>query len=171
MKNQLLPLLDHRRRTYVDEVQETLRVGPATVFFATLNEGLDYTGTHAVDRAMKNRFPRRIELTYLSDTKERTVLLEKVPGLERADAERLVDLANTIRAKATGFGGGLSETLSTRQIIAAAEDFVRVGPRSFQFTVFNHFSAEGGMDSERAQVIAAFEGKGYNLTPDPAPSA
>jgi len=161
--NALMPLLDHRRQSFVEEVGEVLKVGPRTVFFATMNEGLDYSGTHTMDRALKNRFPRRIELSFLPEDKEQTVLLDKIPGLSKPDAENLVSLANTIRAKATGFGGGLSETMSTRQLIAAAQDFVLGGTNTFQSTVFNHFTAEGGNDSERAQVINMFQLKGYTF--------
>ena len=159
VKNLLFPILDHRRRTYVDEVQETLVVGPGTVFFATLNEGLDYTGTHALDRAMRNRFARRIEFTYLREEREIEVLVGKVPGLSEDDAKKLVGAATVLRSKASGFGAGLSETISTRQLLDAARDFVAIGPSSFAFTIFNHFSPDGGADSERAQVVQTFEGK------------
>lgn len=164
VRNPLMPILDHRRRSFVEEVGEMLVVGPGTVFFATLNEGLDYTGTHTTDRAMKNRFPRRIEIDYLPEKQERKVLLSKVAGLSEEDAKRLVELATTIRAKATGFAGGLSETISTRQLIAAAKDFVIGGPKTFKNTIFAHFNADGGTDSERAQVVNSFQLKGYILS-------
>jgi nitric oxide reductase NorQ protein len=171
VRNSLMPLLDHRRQSFVEEVGETLKVGPGTVFIATMNEGLDYSGTHTTDKAMKDRFIRRIELSYLPEDKEIQVLLDKAPGLNKNDARKLVELANVVRSKATGFGGTLSETISTRRLIAAAQDFVQMGVQSFQFTVFAHFDASEGTNSERAQVISAFEGKGYNLAAATAAAA
>jgi nitric oxide reductase NorQ protein len=171
VRNSLMPLLDHRRQSFVEEVGETLKVGPGTVFIATMNEGLDYSGTHTTDKAMKDRFIRRIELSYLPEDKEIQVLLDKAPGLNKNDARKLVELANVVRSKATGFGGTLSETISTRRLIATAQDFVQMGVQSFQFTVFAHFDASEGTNSERAQVISAFEGKGYNLAAATAAAA
>lgn len=165
VRNTLMPILDPTRRaSFVEEVGELLKVGPRTVFFATLNEGLEYSGTHTTDRAMKNRFPRRIELTYLPEEKEIKVLMDKVGRLKKSDARKLVELANVVRQKAASFGGTLSETISTRQLIAAAQDFVIGGAPSFRYTIINHFNADGGTDSERAQVVAALEGKGFKLT-------
>lgn len=162
IRNPLMPLLDHRRRSFVEEVGEMLKVGPRTVFLATINEGLDYSGTHSTDRAMKNRFPRRIELSYLHPTLEKSVLKAKVPMLAEDACDKLVELANAIRSKC-GFGGGLSESISTRQLIAIAEDFVIGGVGTFQSTVFSHYSPDGGSDSERAQVINMFQLKGFKL--------
>jgi nitric oxide reductase NorQ protein len=162
-QNSLYQLLDFQRRTWSDEAQAELAVGPSTLFFATLNEGLEFTGTHAWDRAMKTRFLRRVEVNYLPEEMEIKVLMSKVGGLGKSEARKLVELGNAIRAKATGFGGGLSETLSTRQLLGVASDYVAMGPQSLRFTVFSHFSADGGVDSERSQVIKMFEGKGFKL--------
>lgn len=159
VKNQLIPLLDHRRQTYVDDVQETLQVGPGTIFLSSLNDSMEYTGTHALDRAMENRFPRKIELSYLPQEKEVEVLVSKVDGLKRSEAKKLVELAIAIRQKSASFGGSLTRSISTRQLIAVANDFVQIGPKAFRFTMFNHFPADGGTDSERAQVILLTEGK------------
>lgn len=166
VRNPLMPLLDHRRQSWVEDVGQTLKVGNGVVFFATLNEGMDYSGTHATDRAMSNRFPRRVELTYLPRENEIKVLLDRVTGLKKADAEKLVDIAGSIRSKSAAsgnFGGNITGTVSTRQLIAAAQDFVDGGPGTFLYTIFSHFSADGGTSSERAQVIKMFEGKGYKL--------
>ena len=48
---------------------------------------------------------------------------------------------------------------STRQLIAAAEDFVIDGPDSLEFTMTNLFPAEGGTNSERAAVLQLIQGK------------
>lgn len=163
VRNTLYPLLDHRRRTFVEEVGESLVCGTRVVFLATMNEGLEYTGTHSTDRAMENRFIRRIEMRYLPPEKEVAVLLTKAPGIKKEDAARLVDIANVIREKASVIGGGLSKTVSTRQLITAAQDFVIGGPKTLTFSIVNHYSQDGGADSERVQVIQTVELKGYKL--------
>jgi nitric oxide reductase NorQ protein len=158
IRNPLMALLDHTRTAHVEEAG-VLKVGPGTVFAATMNEGLDYSGTHSTDRAMKNRFCRRIELDYLPEDREVSVLCDKVPGIKKHHATMLVQVAGVIRSKAASFGG-LSETLSTRQLLAAASDFVIKGADSFRSTVFNHFSSDGGDTSERKQVVNMFQLKG-----------
>lgn len=162
IRNPLMPLLDHTRKSYVDEVGETLVVGKGTVFFATQNEGLEYTGTHATDRAMKSRFVRRVEIDYLNETEEALVLANKT-GIKPDDAKKLVEIARTIRTKASSLSGGLSDTVSTRQIIHAASDFVLSGPRTFKHSVFSHFSVDGGTNSDRAQVVNMFQLKGFKI--------
>lgn len=163
VRNTLYPLLDHRRRTYVEEVGESLICGRRVVFLATMNEGLEYTGTHTTDRAMENRFIRRIEMRYLPAEKEVEVLRTKAPGITKEDACRLVDIANVIREKSSAMGGGLSKTVSTRQLITAAQDFVIGGPKTLTFSIVHHYTQDGGADSERAQVIQLIELKGYKL--------
>jgi hypothetical protein len=162
IRNPLMPLLDHTRKSYVDEVGETLVVGKGTVFFATQNEGLEYTGTHATDRAMKSRFVRRVEIDYLNESEEAKVLVNKT-GIDADNAKKLVEIAKTIRTKASALSGGLSDTVSTRQIIHAASDFVLNGPRTFKHSVFSHFSVDGGSNSDRAQVVNMFQLKGFKI--------
>lgn len=162
IRNPLMPLFDHTRRSYVEELGEELGVGPGTCFFATQNEGLEYTGTHATDRAMKSRFVRRIEIDYLPEAKEISVLRNKT-GILEDDAKKLVEIANTIRQKASAMSGGLSDTVSTRQLIQAALDFVIGGVSTFKYTIFSHFSTDGGTNSDRAQVVNMFQLKGFKL--------
>ena len=54
--NTLLPLLDHRGFTYLEEKGDCIRVGANTIFFATMNEGSAYTGTSSTDIALRDRF-------------------------------------------------------------------------------------------------------------------
>jgi hypothetical protein len=70
-----------------------------------------------------DRFPRAVELTYLGEDDE-TKLLTSRTGIKKDLAKRLVQMANKIRQDATGLTATLTESLSTRQLLAAAHDFV-----------------------------------------------
>lgn len=156
--NTLLPLLDNRGFTYLEEKGSNIVVGPGVVFFATMNEGAVYTGTTSIDVALKDRFPRIIEVKYLDKDKE-VELLVKRTGIEAEDAQNLVHIANQIREKCAGITSSFSNTMSTRQLLAAAEDFVAGGVDSLTFTITNLFSPEGGTSSERASVLQLIQGK------------
>lgn len=156
--NTLLPLLDGRGFTYLEEKGDIIKIGPKTVFFATMNEGANYTGTTSTDSAMKDRWSRIVEVTYLPKNKEIDVLIARTGIAEKA-AKSLVDIANQIRKKSTGIASSFSEGFSTRQLIACAEDFVIDGPESLTFTMSNLFSSEGGANSERAAVLQLIQGK------------
>lgn len=156
--NTLLPLLDGRGFTYLEEKGDIIKIGPKTVFFATMNEGAAYTGTTSTDIAMRDRWSRIVEVTYLPKDKEVDVLIARTGIAEKA-AKALVDIANQIRKKSTGLGSSFSDGFSTRQLIACAEDFVIDGVESLTFTMTNLFSADGGTNSERAAVLQLIQGK------------
>ena len=153
-----MPLLDERRFTYLEERGDNIVVGPGTVFFATMNEGAGYTGTSALDRAIRDRFPRAVELTYLGEKDEVNLLVHRT-GIEKDAATRLVQLANKIRKDATGLTATLTESISTRQLIAAARDYIVGGVETLEFTITNHFSPDGDEDSERVKVQNIIQGK------------
>jgi len=156
--NTLLPLLDARRFTYLEERGAVIKVGPNTVFCASMNEGAGYTGTSALDMALGDRFPRVVELTYLPEADEAGLLMRRT-GLNSDIATRLVQTANKVRADATGINATMSKAISTRQLLAAAHDFVLGGVDTLTFTIINHFSPDGDNDSERAKVTAIIQGK------------
>lgn len=157
--NTLLPILDGRGFTYLEEKGGCIKVGPGTVFFSTMNEGAAYTGTASADAALRDRLGQRIvEVTYLPKDKEVDVLIARTGIAEKA-AKALVDIANQIRKKSTGIGSSFSDGFSTRQLIACAEDFIVDGVESLTFTMTNLFSAEGGTNSERAAVLQLIQGK------------
>ena len=156
--NTLIPLLDGRGFTYLEEKGDCIHVGPNTVFFATMNEGSAYTGTTSTDVAMRDRWNRVVEVTYLPKESEVKLLTERT-GISKDDAKKLVDIANQIRKKSVGIGSQFSTGFSTRQLLAVAQDFVIDGVESLTFTMTNLFSAEGGTNSERASVLQLIQGK------------
>lgn len=163
VKNTLMPLLDARRKTFVEDLDATVEVAPGVIILASMNHGLEFTGTHPMDRALEDRMWRRVELSYLPAAKEIEVLMQRIDGLKKSDANRLVDAANVIRSKAASNQGGISRSISTRQLIAAASDFVVIGDQALIWCLANHFNGDGGADSERAQVIQTLEGKGFKF--------
>lgn len=157
--NTLLPLLDRRGFTYLEEKGNCISVGARTVFFASMNEGMHYTGTNTIDIAMLDRLGQRIvEVSYLPAEKEVQLLVART-GIELKDAVNLVQIANQIRMKSVGIGSSFSNSFSTRQLLACAEDFVVSGASSLTFTMVNQFSADGGTNSERASVLQLIQGK------------
>lgn len=156
--NTLMPLLDARRFTYLEEKGDKICVGPGTVFFASMNEGAGYTGTSSLDRAIRDRFPRVIEMSYLGEKDEIKLLMRRV-GINEDIATRLVGMANKIRQDSTGLSATLTESMSTRQLIAAAHDFAIGGVDTLTFTISNHFSPDGDDDSERVRVQNIIQGK------------
>lgn len=156
--NTLLPLLDGRGFTFLEEKGDCIRVGKDTIFFATMNEGSGYSGTTTTDLALRDRFSHIVEVSYL-DKPEETELLVNRAGVTKADAAKLVDIVSQIRRKSVGVGATFSSGFSTRQLIAVAKDFKDGGADSLEFTMTNLFSSEGGTSSERAAVLQLIQGK------------
>ena len=163
----LMPLLDDRRATHVPDTDHILQVGPGTVFFATMNEGNQYTGTSTLDAAIQDRFSFRVEVDYLDRDAEIGVLMART-GVTNEIAVSLVDMANVIRKKAVGFGSSISNTISTRQLISAANLYTTMGIDALDYTIANHFSADGDANSERRQVLQTIQGKFGSGQPEEA---
>ena len=156
--NSLLPLLDRRRATLVEERGSVVTVAPGTIFVATMNEGSAYTGTSAMDAALRDRFPRVIEMTYLPMTDEVNLLVQRT-GVDADIARKLVEVAAKTRAVVGGSISAFGTVLSTRQLLAAAADYRLSGRHSLTYTIANLYSAEGGNESERAAITALIMGK------------
>jgi hypothetical protein len=154
----LLGVLDSGK-TYVEELGRHVICAKGVVVCASMNEGAQYN-VHELDTALKDRFGIRVECTYLEEKDEVTVVKNKA-DTDEATARKMVLLADTIRKKnadASGMGGTLHETLSTRQVIEAAKMFKRRGKASLEYTITNRFSKIGGRDSEQCQVAQMIQG-------------
>jgi nitric oxide reductase NorQ protein len=148
--NSLFSLLDDRRECYFDDIGH-IKVADRVVFCATMNKGNVYTGTLNSDRALLDRFPYVLEMNYLDPEKEAFVLVKRT-GIQKSDADQLVKLANALRSKSKGMGGTLKETISTRVLIKTASLYKKMGIKSFKYTIYPLFSANGEGASERALV-------------------
>ena len=157
--NTLIPLLDHRRSTYLEEAGKTISCGEGVTFWAPINEGSQFTGTIALDEAISDRFGLVMECKFLPSIEEKLVLHKKT-GLEASVCEKLVDVANQVRVKAQmDSADSYSKPISTRMLENAARAFKKQGAKSLQFTLLNHYSSAGGQTSERNNLRTLLVGK------------
>lgn len=153
--NALLPLLDRRGATIIQERGAPIVAGPGLVWLATTNIGAEYSGTYGLDRAIRDRFSRTIELAYLRPAEEADLLSERT-GLDHARAVDLVQVASATREADSRW----THALSTRALLAAASDLASGGPDTLAATVLAQYSGEGGTGSDRAAMRALLVGRG-----------
>lgn len=151
--NSLLPLLDGTGVTFLEEVKQSIRRGPDLYFFATANLGNQFTGTYgSLDKALDDRFAIRINATYLPAAKEVQLLMNRT-GIDKGVAKKLVDVANLVRNNsAANFGGKLSSTISTRNLLDTATLYRSMGKDCFEYTLLPLFCSKGGVKSQEAEV-------------------
>lgn len=160
--NSLMPLLDRRRQTYIDEMGD-LKVAEGVVFFATTNVGHSFTGTFTMDSAHQDRFGFTVEATFLDENDEVQVVMRKT-GVDEKDARDLCKFAKVVRSKCIGTSATLSNAVSTRQLLQAAILMKKLREKrvplsqSLHYTIFPAYSNDGGTESERAQVMLLAEG-------------
>lgn len=150
--NTLMPLLDHTRSTYVEEIKSTVSVGENLYFFATANVGGRYTGTWRLDSALASRFGITIECNFPPHDEEVNLLVNRT-NIEQEKADKLVSVAGLIRQQESDYGGQLSETLSTRTLLEAASLYTKIGADAFLYTILPLFEGDGSENDERATVI------------------
>ena len=92
--NELFSVLSEDRSIWIDELG-IVEVAPRVIFFATMNEGDQFTGTDRLDAALKDRF-YRIHLEYLPHEVEKEVLVRKT-GINHAQADQILKVVNRIR--------------------------------------------------------------------------
>lgn len=148
--NGLMPLLDHRRRSWLEERQGYVTVGGGTLFLATTNVGSRYVGAGPVDMALEDRFSREIEMTYLKPDQEKKLLLRRIPALAEADADALVHVAAKTRQAKSDIS-----PISTRRLLAAASDLAAYGQPSLEYTLLTRHRDP----TERASLAALLVGK------------
>lgn len=118
--NILFPALDQRRYVPVDiadkDHERRINVHPDCIFFATANLGVEYSGTHAVDRALLDRF-FPIEMDYPSKELEAKVLIKRT-NIDAKSAKAIATLAENIRQ--SNKKEDLSTAVSVRHTLQAA---------------------------------------------------
>lgn len=92
--NELFSVLSEDRSIWIDELG-FVEVAPQVMFFATMNEGDEFTGTEVLDAALRDRF-YRIHLEYLPHDVEKEVLVRKT-GLDETEADQVLKVVNSIR--------------------------------------------------------------------------
>jgi MoxR-like ATPase len=157
--NTLLPLLDGRRQTYLEESGEKIVVGKGVVFFSTTNEGREFTGTIQLDLAQADRLCTKVECTYLQE-KDESKLLNDRTSLDSESCKKLVQVANHVRRKyMSDTGDSFTQNISTRMLLNAAQKMHLGGAKTLRYTLLSHFSDDGKEGSERAQLLKLLQGK------------
>jgi nitric oxide reductase NorQ protein len=162
--NTLIPLLDYRRCTYLEEAQRQIVCAEGVTFWASINEGHQFTGTIPLDEAIADRFAMVVECKFLPAAEE-SIMLHKKTGLDEPTCVKLVEIANQVRTKAQMDGGdSFSKPISTRMLENAAKAFKVSGAKTLKYTLANHFSSAGGNVSERQNLIQLLVGKFGSIT-------
>lgn len=95
--NALLGLLDDARRTWFNDLE--LVVGKNVVFFATINEGAQYTGTFQADAALLNRFQYIFRMGNVPTNQQKLILASNFPSLSDDDLTKILRVSNAITLK------------------------------------------------------------------------
>lgn len=150
---------------YSEDLERHVRVGENIIFLGACNIGAAYTGTYRLDKALDDRFARRIEVTYLPAEKEIELLVVKT-GIGPEAAKRLVQIADQVRKEYNKGSRKFSQDISTRVLLGAAADFAALesvkkgaGPKSIQMTIVNRFDNSGDSNSERTSLSMLVDGK------------
>jgi len=114
--NELFSVLSEDRSIWIDELG-FVEVAPQVIFFATMNEGDEFTGTEALDAALKDRF-YRIHLEYLPHDVEKEVLVRKT-GLDPSQADEVLRIVNGIRNnEQLGIGVSIRHSLMIAELVS-----------------------------------------------------
>lgn len=95
LSNTLYPLLDHDRATIIHN--ETIKVGPNTTFFATVNLGYQYVGAFTLDAAIINRMDATVKVSALPTDVE-VQLVRARTGCTLKDAKLVVAVVHKARS-------------------------------------------------------------------------
>ena len=158
--NTLLPLLDSRGETYLDESKEEIKVAAGVTIFSTCNEGSQFTGTDQMDSALCDRFCDLIPINYLSEPDE-SLLLQRKHGLDKIRSDKLALVAKTVRAKFMA-SEVYTKSISTRLLENAAKKLAKIGACSLEYSLVSHFVDDGSKDSERSKIRELLKGSGLS---------
>ena len=95
--NMLFSILSDDRQAWLDDLGN-IEVADGVIFFATLNEGEEFSGTEMLDAALKDRF-YVVTMDYLPLSVEKRVLMLKT-GVSEEKAQKIVSILNNLRYNA-----------------------------------------------------------------------
>ena len=131
--NELFSVLSEDRSIWVDELG-LAAVAPRVMFFATMNEGDEFTGTDELDAALKDRF-YRIHLEYLPHEVEKEVLVRKT-GADPAQADQVLRVVNQIRTNDNyGMNVSIRHSLMISELISLGASLREALVYSLQISV------------------------------------
>ena len=153
--NLLIPLLDGQRYLSLDEASSApvIHVADNVCFIATANIGslAEYSGTRALDSALRDRFHTQIPLGFPPKDAEFSLIERKYPRLPPLDLGQLLIIAT--KQRQMWAEGEFEFGISTRMLIACAEQLHFGTPirDAITFCLSNHFSDAGGTMSDRTR--------------------
>lgn len=115
--NPIYGLLDGSQELRLSDMNLTVPVHDQTVFFATANQGAQFTGNHRLDWAARERFPFTIERPFPPMNEEIKIMVSAT-GVDEDAASVLADLGFISRTKFAN--GDLRAPISTRMLVQAA---------------------------------------------------
>jgi len=154
--NILMPVLDvNIRKLRLDEKENSpvIDVADSVSFISTANIGFEYTSARMLDRALADRF-NVVEMDTLDKEEEMRLLAMKHPDLKSETNEALCDISLKIRMECQRENAKLSNVLSTRTLLEAAE--MSVDGFSIEeiaeLILYPQYPDDGGVDSERIYI-------------------
>ena len=154
--NILMPVLDvNIRQLRLDEDVNSPIVDVASniSFISTANIGYEYSSTRTLDKALTDRFSV-VEMDVLNKNEEIDLLHMKYPDLSPVMNETLCDISAKIKAECNRDNSKLSNILSTRMLLEAAE--MSIDGFSIEeiaeLIIYPQYSNDGGGDSERIYI-------------------
>jgi nitric oxide reductase NorQ protein len=114
--NPLMPLLDGRGYTWIDELHRRVYKAPGVIFIATINEGSLFAGVSSLDAALRERFGEAF-MDYLPAEQEKLVIMAKT-GVPEPIARTLTQFAFTVRTT-----DSIQKKISTRQLLTAGDNY------------------------------------------------
>ena len=158
LANMQFSLLDDQQGLEVPQIGRRITMDPRNVVIATANIGTPYTGAFTMDWALRGRFDVNLERTF-PPAEEEVKILTSATGISEKDAESLVRVAAHTRV--LWQNGELESPVSTRSLVAWAR-FIGGGytiKDAAEYTIAPLYSEDGGMESDRAKVKLAVDGK------------
>jgi len=156
-QNGLLGLLDGSRAVWFPARAEPVTVADGVWICASANIGVSFSGTGALDAALRDRFAV-LPCDYLDREDEAALLRRRVPAVSTQTADDLARLAEYTRTSAWCNAGG--EAVSTRALIRCAAmcaAFIAAGSReglAVRALVTMQSDDGGSSQSPRAQLAA-----------------
>lgn len=138
-------------------------VATANTFGAGDDTGLFRT-TNVMSVPDRQRFPIKVKMDYLPADAEVKVLLKEFPDLEKKEAKKFVQVANSIREKFKT--GELDEALSPRELLAWVDTFMAIGDvqTAAYFTFLNGYPSEATTAAVLEIIRVAFPPEDPNAT-------
>lgn len=130
--NALLPILDHRQKTSMRNVD--IQVGNGIAFFVTQNIGWDYAGTNPVDKALRRRFRGIITVDALPPNVESVVMMYH-HAISSDICTKIVTVMNKLRKSLVDYQVNVSTATSIN--IALWIDNGLTPRESFELAIIN----------------------------------